>query len=123
MQYPAKIVAGGLDVIVTGSVISYGWQTIDIYPVDTNYRVSLVFESKPNQSSLITINQIPGGQTVVTLSNFDSQSGLATSAPLHVANWMGRKMYLSLVCYYFGQGETGTRLTQFTFTSGEAVNG
>jgi hypothetical protein len=64
---------------------------------------------------------MPGNETVVRLVNFDSPTGVATTSPLYVANWNGRKMYLSLISYIVGQGATAGRQTQFTFLSGEPV--
>ena len=121
MQTPSKIVVGGFDVIATGSVISYGWQTIDLYPVDNTYHCRLMFEFQLGQVASVFINQLPGNQTQIRLINFDVSTGMAASAPLYVANWQLRKMYLSLACYMLGEGQTGTRVTHFTFHLGETV--
>ena len=85
MTSPKKIVVGGFDVLATGTVLSYGWQPIDIYPVDPTYHVRILFESQPNQPATITINQLPGSLTQIKAVNFDSSSGSSTSTPAHIA--------------------------------------
>jgi hypothetical protein len=122
MQNPAKIVVGGFDALTSGTVVSYGWQPIDIYPVENIYHVRVSFESQPGQAASIFTNQLPGNETQVRLVNFDLPAGAATSAPIYVANWQGRKMYFSVASYLVGQGQTACRLTHFTFYLGEAVS-
>lgn len=121
MQSPVRIVIGGLDAVTSGTVVSYGWQPIDLYPVDNVYHVRLSFESQAGQPPAIFTNQLPGNETQVKLVNFDAPTGFATSTPLHVANWQGRKMYFSVASYLLGQGQTAARLTYFTFYLGEAA--
>jgi hypothetical protein len=118
-----KIVIAGKDVLAAGTVISYGWQSIDLYPVgSTPYHVRLTFTVNSLAPPSISSAQAPNSETQVTLTNFDLPGGIGTSAPIYVANYAGRKMYLSLAVWFFGAGETATRTTVFTFYQGEAVN-
>jgi hypothetical protein len=120
MTNPPKVTIAGFEVIATGTVVSFGWQSIDVYPVDQIYHVRISFESKANEASAAYINQPGPGQTIIRLINFDAP-GRATAAPLYVANWKGRKMFLSILCQMMGEGATGTRVTAYTFYSGETV--
>ena len=123
MPSATRIVVGGFDVIASGTVVSYGWQPIDIYPVGQPplYHVRLVFETEAEKPASVFINQMPGNQTLLRLINYDQAFGASTKESMHVANHLGRKLYLSFATHIIGVGATATRVTSYTFYLGETV--
>jgi hypothetical protein len=119
LQNP-RIDVDGRTVLVTGTVISYGVQSVDIYPTGTPpYHVRLRFEVDPSRPSNVRTEQLPSAhQTLVHLTNFDSTLGIGTSEPMHIANWMGDGLYLSVLVYIVGEGPSVTRLTSYTVLKG-----
>lgn len=122
LRQPKIVVQNELDILVSGSVISYGWQIVDIYPIsETPFHIRLIFEVNSLAPPAITTANAPN-ETQIKMTNFDQPNGIGTSAPLHIANWMDRKMYLSLATAFIGTGPTATRITHYTIHQGEPTN-
>jgi hypothetical protein len=120
MQEPVKVVVGGFELLVSGSAISIGYQTIDIYPVDVIFSIRILYKTVSDAAASIFLDQSIPNQAQVTATNIDNQAGVATSQPIHVANWNGRKMYFLFSCHLMGTPDTGTRLTSYSVYLGEA---
>jgi hypothetical protein len=122
-QNPSKIVVGGFDVLATGTVISFGWQPVELYPFDEIFRVQLLFETVAGQEkAAISVTHLPNLMQI-RLINFDVVSGVGTGNPIYSTVRQGRKMYFSAYSFLAGPPATGLRLTAFTFHLGEAVSG
>jgi hypothetical protein len=118
-----RIVVSGNDILCSGTVISYGWQTVDLYPIAAAaYHVRLLFETQNDVGPATIIQQTTNTPSEVALKliNFDVLS-VSSATPIHVGSYLNRKMYLSLFVHFTGVGAKGTRETAFTFYLGEAT--
>jgi hypothetical protein len=124
MLLQPKVAVGGMEVLVSGTVVSYGFQYVDIHPIaNTPYHVRIFYEPPvPGGSPSLAVTQVPN-ETQVRLTNFDYQTGIGTSAPIYIADWLGRRLYLSLVAHLLGAATSGTRVLHYTIHNGEAAHG
>jgi hypothetical protein len=123
MKQPVKVIVGGFELLVSGTTVSTGLQTVDIYPVDAIFSIRLIYRTVPDAVPTIQTGPFQNGQAQVIATNIDLNTGIASSTPIHVANWSNRKMYFSFSCHLMGSPTTGTRLTAYSVYLGEASNG
>jgi hypothetical protein len=123
MKQPIKVVVGGFELLVSGTAISTGLQTVDIYPVDAIFSVRVLYKTVPDATPSIQVDQSAKNQAQVVATNIDQNTGIASSAPIHVANWSGRKMYFSFSCHLMGSPTAGSRLTAYSIYLGETSDG
>jgi hypothetical protein len=117
-----KILIDDQSVMATGTVVSYGVQSITLYPFspNTNYRVDICFSNNELLPSNSTLEIIGPAQIRVTFNKFDNPSGVGTSSPLHIANHLGKKILLSAANTVIGSGPTLARIFHYTFIDGGA---
>jgi hypothetical protein len=120
-MWSPKIQTKGQEVYATGTVVSYGRNPLDFYPLPPPFdmfRVEVQFIVDPTKPSGSSVSVIDPNHVRVTLNNFESSLGAATSTPAYVANYAARKIWLSLACYILGTGDTATRVIHYTFSDG-----
>lgn len=122
MNGPVKVVVGGFELLTSGTTISFGFQTVDIYPVDQVFSIRVSYKTipSPSDASIVLDATSVQNQIQIIATNIDQNTGIASSAPIHVANWNGKKMYFSFSCHLMGAPDTGTRLTTYSIYLGEA---
>lgn len=91
MKVPVKVAVGGFDLLVSGTTVSFGYQTVDIYPVDPTFSVRIVYRTVPNVPATIVVDQSIRNQAQLIATNIDQPTGSAAGAPIHIANWNGKK--------------------------------
>ena len=125
-DFRAKV--GGRDVLVSGTVIAYGNDTIEIYPVEGDeYKVEIVFEDEPSATD--AANPPPGSRSTGisakhlrwTLVGFSNPLGSGTTQAVEIGAHIGRRLYLSLTVHTIGVPEK-IRLVNFEFLLGEATS-
>jgi hypothetical protein len=116
---------GGQKVVSHGTLVLYGSQEIDFYPLpkpNDSYRVQIIFKLEPDHKSEWTRNIIGQDHIALTFINFDNALGAATAQPIYVANFGAEKLLLNIANIFIGEGETGTRMFSYTFVLGGPAN-
>jgi uncharacterized protein DUF6864 len=122
MNGPVKVVVGGFELLTSGTAISIGFQTVDIYPVDAIFSIRISYKAipSPSDANIEIDNTSTQHQAQIIATNFNQPTGIASNAPIHIANWNGRKMYFMFSCHLMGTPDAGTRLTTYSIYLGEA---
>jgi hypothetical protein len=123
MNGPVKVVVGGFELLTSGTTISFGFQTVDIYPVDQIFSIRVSYKTIPSPAgpSIVLDNSIQHQAQIIAI-NIDQNTGIASKHPIHVTNWNGRKMYFSFSCHLMDAPDTGTRLTAYSIYLGEEAS-
>jgi hypothetical protein len=120
-MWTPEISINGQTVLAHGTVVSYGNQPIDLFPLPSpsnKYLVRLTFEQRLDTVPSIAYNAQSHYIFVCNVINFDSGTITGHSTPIYVANHLGRKVLLSLTSQFIGQPIIGTRVVNYTFTDG-----
>jgi len=112
------VTIAGSKVVSAGTLVSYGYQSISIYPFSdfNSYQVEIEFENNnllPAGSKTTIIGPL---HVKIAFNLFDNPSGAATAVPVHIANRNENKFFLSIASYFLGEGAAATRVVHYTFT-------
>jgi hypothetical protein len=120
-MWTPRIVINNQEVLSQGSIVSYGNQAIDFYPLpipSNNYLVKLVFQQKAGEAATINSNSVPPSTFVITLTNCDAPTIIGNPNPIYVANHLSRRVMMTLALEYVGPAIVGTRVVHYTFFDG-----
>src|SRR3954454_4619435 len=116
-----KVIVGGKQVLSSGTVLSRVNETLELYPLSApaeSYKIELVFPpaaADAGNTDPSFAMEIVGEFLRLTFYNFAQPLGVGNAAALYVANHLGRKVLLDLVCRVIGQGDNANRSTSYTF--------
>jgi hypothetical protein len=82
-----QIEINGQKVLSSGTVVSYGNQSIDIHPLPTpyqDYTVRVTFQQKVGEGATIGFSPASASLFSINLINFDSPTLSGSSAPIHI---------------------------------------
>jgi hypothetical protein len=124
-EFRAKI--AGRDVLASGSVVINGYENLELFPVlGDEYKVELVFVEpsgdSPPPATESKAEYVDDKHLRWNLVGFSNPLGMGTTQAVRIGQHDDRQMYLAVVVHTLGEGKTLTRVVNFTFSLGEAVN-
>jgi hypothetical protein len=111
---PLQITTGGLDVVISGTVITANNKDLQFQLANLNVTFNFLSDgSTPRLGTLTTA----GATLNIPLHNFDNPIGTGTTQPLEIGTLQNRKLLLSFMVYTHGPESTKT--VHYTFMVGE----
>jgi hypothetical protein len=110
----------GADILASQTIVADTSADISIFPFApaNRYKITVKFLEDINRSSEIDLKIESPLSFVITLINFDKQTGVANIEPIYVANHLSRKVFMDFAVYLMGVPPRTKRVFHFTLRDG-----
>jgi Domain of unknown function (DUF6864) len=119
-----KIITGGKEVIGSGTVISFGTESVQFVIDDKPKDMTIEFKfiDDPSVKGSITESKIiDESSLVMTFKNFNNSLGTGNVEPISIGTSNNRPLFLSYRIYALGS--KGMKTIHYTWYLGEAIDG
>ncbi|GAB3803520.1 hypothetical protein GCM10028819_33560 [Spirosoma humi] len=117
-----KITSGPYEVLESGSVISFGDETLTFYLAE-DFIITFKFLESDREKPLVSFDITDPGEITIQLENLHHKQGLGTGSPLYMGKLNDKALYLSFRTYNYPNRKSDTILHYTFYLGEEKLNG